>query len=209
MVVTSPEAIVSDQRGFTLVEFLISTVIMGLVLGATVTLAGQMQQSYSTQLGDAALEQEARYALDWIARDLRSAASNPYAAVADSQEFVLDPNGGDNTQDSIQLRADINEPDGAIDDEGEDIVIAFDPVNNIITRADLNAADPSAQAMTDTIFTDLSFTYLNAGRVATTNSRLVAYVQVEVTARGRTRNSNAAGGFTTTTLATEVRLRTR
>ena len=99
-------------------------------------------------------------------------------------------------------------PDGVLDDDGEDVTIAFDAANNVITRQDFNAADNTAIAMTEPIVTDLSFTFLDASRTATTTSSLVAYVQVQVTTRSRARNPNT-GAFTTSTLATEGRLRTR
>ena len=75
---TNPSRTLCDARGFTLVEFMIAALITTAVLGGTVVLATQLQQGYSTQLDDVLVEQEARFALDWIARILRSAGSNPY-----------------------------------------------------------------------------------------------------------------------------------
>jgi Tfp pilus assembly protein PilW len=197
-----------DERGFTLVELMIAATLTTIALGSTIMLATQIQQAYGTQLDDATVEQEARYALEWIAKDLRSAASDPYEIIADEQEVWLDPNAGADTNDSIRVQADINPPDGDILDEGENVTIALDPVNGVITRQDANAADPAALAMTEAIFTDLSFAFLNASRAVTTSSKLVAYVQVQVTAQSRGRNPHT-GAFTSSTLATEVRLRTR
>ncbi len=197
-----------DESGFTLIEFMIAATLTTIVLGSTIMLATQMQQAYGTQLDDAAVEQEARYALEWIARDLRSAGSDPYDIIADEMEIWLDPNAGADTNDSVRVQADINPPDGDILDERENVTIALDPVNNVITRLDANAADLTALAMTETIFTDLSFTFLNASRAVTTTSKLVAYVQVQVTAQSRGRNPYT-GAFTSSTLSTEVRLRTR
>ena len=196
-----------NECGFTLVEFMIAAALTTIVLGSTLMLATQIQQSYGTQLDDAAVEQEARYVLDWIARDLRSAGSDPYLVIPPAQGVWLDPNGGADDDDSIRVEADINPPDGVLDD-GEDITIAFDPANSVITRQDHNAADPSAVAMTEAIFTDLSFTFLNASRAETTQSTLVAFVQVQVTTQSRARNP-FTGAFTTSTFATDVRLRTR
>jgi Tfp pilus assembly protein PilW len=202
-----------SEGGFTLVEFLIATFIMSLVLGGTVALATRISEGYQSQLDDSVVEQEARYALDWIARDLRSAYSDPYNVIAPNQGIFLDPDGGANNDDSIRVQADIspNGPDGDIADAGENITIALDAVNRVITRADTNSATPAATPMTDAIFTDLSFTFLDASRTVTATSDLVAYIQVQVTAqsRGRNPNSTTAGGFTTATLGTEVRVRTR
>ena len=197
-----------SEGGFTLIEFMIAAALTSVVMGSTMMLATQIQQSYDTQLDDATAEQEARYVLEWIARDLRSAGSDPYLIIPDEQEVWLDPNAGADPDDSIRFGADINPPDGVLDDDGEDITIAFDAANNLITRQDHNANDPSAIAMTEPIITDLSFTFLDASRTATATSSLVAYVQVQVTAQSRARNANT-GAFTTSTLATDVRLRTR
>ena len=200
-----------SESGFTLVEFMISSLIMMIVMGGTLLLATRIQEGYQFQTDDTVVEQEARYALDWIARDLRSAGSDPYNIIANNQGIFLDPNGGANNDDSIRIQADIspNGPDGDIGDAGENITIALDTVNRVITRADTNSAAPAAVAMTDTIFTDLSFTFLDASRTVTATSDLIAYIQVQVTARSRGRNAQAAGGFTTATLGTEVRVRTR
>jgi hypothetical protein len=84
----------------------------------------------------------------------------------------------------------------------------------VITRQDPNAVDPAALAMTEAIFTatGLQFTYLNASRLpldplVPINAGIVAYIQVQVSAQSRMRN--AFGQLTTSTLSTEVRLRTR
>ena len=80
---------------------------MSLVLGGTVVLATQIQEGYRSQLDDVVVEQEARYALDWIARDLRSADSDPYGVIAMTED-LLDPNVGADPNDSIRVQADIN-----------------------------------------------------------------------------------------------------
>ena len=197
------------EGGFTLIEFMIAAAISTMVLGGVVALATQIQQAYGTQLDDVAVEQEARYALDWIVRDLRSAGSDPYEIVDSTEEIWLDPNGGADTDDSIRIQADVNPPDGDILDERENVTIAFDSVKGVITRQDANDPDDAtAVAMTEAIFTDLSFTPLDASRAATASSQLVAYIQVQVTARSRARNP-VTGEYTTSTLATEVRVRTR
>lgn len=199
----------ASESGFTLVEFIIASLMMTIVLGGTMLLASRIQEGYQFQADDTVVEQEARYALDWIARDLRSAASDPYNVIANNQGIFLDPNGGAVGDDSIRIQADIAPTDGDIADAGENVTIALDAANRVITRADTNSATPAATPMTDAIFTDLSFTFLDASRTVTATSDLIAYIQVQVTAQSRGRNAQAAGGFTTATLGTEVRVRTR
>ena len=193
----------ATEGGFTLTEVMISALVMTLVLGSAVGLSMQIQQAYSTQLEDEAVEQEAWYALDWIARDLRSAASDPYNVIPVHQRIWIDPNGGDDPHDSIRIQADVNPADGDITDPGEDVTIALDAASRVITRRDANGTSPAALAMTDAVITGLQFSWLDADRKATAASELVSYIRVEVTAEsGRRRHEPV-------THATEVRVRMR
>lgn len=202
----STRARLAGEQGFTLVEFMIAALIMSLVLGSTVMLATQLQQAYTTQLDDAALEQEARYALDWIARDLRQAGSDPYYVLAADDEIGIDPNGGGDPDDSIRIQQDINPTDGVIDDDGEDITIALDTVNDVITREDTIAG--VTEDMTDPVFTDLQFTFLDSSHTVTADPDDVSYVRVQVTAQSRAWSVNL-GDRPSATLSTEIRVRTR
>lgn len=212
---------VRDQQGFTLVEFMIAAAITTAVLGGTVFLATQLQQVYSTQLDDVTVEQEGRFALDWIARALRSAGSNPYGIAAwgcpsggtTFQAIRMDPNGtGKN--DNIRIQSDINPPDGTLggpagvcDQTDEDITIAHDPAAQAITRRD-NNTDPSPRTMTEPIITELLFTYLDSSRNVTNNPNAMTYVHVRITGRSNAYNA-ILGNYGTSTLETEVRLRIR
>lgn len=199
------------EGGFTLVEFLISALIMAIVLGSAVGLATQIQAAYGTQYDDNVAEQEARYALDWIARDLRSAGSDAYGVIAEDQEVWIDPNAGADDDDSIRVETDTfpDGPDGDVADNGEIITIALEGNDTLksITRRDHNAGDAAGVPMTEPIFTDLTFTWLDTNRDETTNPQLVAFVRVQVTARSR--QSSGISAETDTVLSTEVRLRTR
>jgi hypothetical protein len=211
-----------DARGFTLVEFMIAALIMTAVLGGTVALATQVQQGYTTQLDDVVVEQEVRYALDWIARILRSAGSNPYSISTSPcpdvgtpfQPIRIDPNGnGDD--DDIRVQADIYPPNGILGGDvagtcteaGEDVTIALDPDATTITLQD-NNTDDDPEAMTEPIIANLEFTYLNSARNVTTNPNLIAYVQVEITGRSKAYNT-VLREFPEATLSTEVHIRTR
>ena len=182
---------------------------MSIVLGSAVGLATQIQTAYGTQYNDNVAEQEARYALDWIARDLRSAGSDPYFVIGDNQEVWIDPNGGANDDDSIRLEVDAfpNGPDGDNADSGEVITIALDSANRTITRRNHNAGEATGVAMTEPIFTDLAFTWLDTAKNETADPELVAFIGVAVTVQSS--ESTSFSGDRTTTLSTEVRLRTR
>lgn len=191
-----------DERGFTLVEFLIAAAIMTAVLGGTVMLATQMQQAYSTQLDDATVEEEVRFSLDWIAQALRNAGSNPYAI----NPFVpVDVTAGGA---SITLLADINPPDGLTTGENENVTIALNGANEI-TRDDNNTA-AAAEVMTEPVISGLLFTFFDSAGNALAEGQegLAAFVRVRVTGQSQAFNTFLGDGRTMT-LETEVRVRTR
>jgi hypothetical protein len=210
-----------DESGFSLIELLIAALITTTVVGSAAMLASRVQTAYSSELDDAAVQQEARYALDWIARTLAPAGSNPYgisvsACPAVGTTFAairLDPDG-DGIHDDIRVQADVNPPNGlllgtagACTESGEDITIGHDPVNLVVTRRD-RATDAAPVAVTDRVFTQLQFTYLTVNRVVTTTPATIAYVQVALTGRSRGRNLNTRQ-FSTFTYRSEVRVRAR
>jgi prepilin-type N-terminal cleavage/methylation domain-containing protein len=128
-----------NDRGFTLAELLVATMITTVVLGGAVMMTSQVQQSFRRQIEDSAGEQEGRYALDWVSRLIRAAGNNPYSlpkmadplntpddatddvpipAVCPAADprydwLIMDPNAnGDN--DDIRLQSDTNPTDGVL-----------------------------------------------------------------------------------------------
>jgi hypothetical protein len=211
----------ADERGFSLVELMIVGLITTMIAGAAVTLASQVQRTYSYQLNDAGVQQEARYAMDWITRTLAAAGSNPYgitvsACPAAGTVFVpltLDPDG-DGLQDDVRIRSDINRPNGvllgvagACNEVGEDVTIAHDAVNLTLTRFD-RGLENAPVAVTDQVFTRLRFTYLTVTRAVTTVPANIVYAQVSLTGRSKSRNPHT-GQLTTFAYQSEVRVRAR
>lgn len=130
---------ISNERGFTLAEILVASLVTMMILGGAVAVTSAVQRSYRRQIEDAAAEQEGRYALEWVSRLIRGAGNNPYslpkidnhgtptdftddtpippACPAGSTEYkwlVMDPNGGTVTDDSIRIQTDSNPPDGVL-----------------------------------------------------------------------------------------------
>ncbi len=217
----STTANVQDEGGFSLIELLIAAFITTTVVGSAAMLASRVQNAYSSELDDAAVQQEARFALDWIARTLAPAGSNPYnigisACPSAGTVFAairLDPDG-DGIDDDVRIQADVNPPNGllvglggACNESGEDITIGHDPVNLVVTRRD-RATDAAPVAVTDRVFTQLQFTYLTVNRVVTTTPASIAYVQVALTGRSRSPNAHT-GQPATFTYRSEVRIRAR
>ena len=207
------------QRGFSLIELLIATLVGSATLGAAVLITDQVSRGYTSQLDGAMVQEEARFALDWIEEALRSAGSNPYGIAASNcpaagTAFLAirrDPNGNA-VMDDIRIQADVNPPNAllgglACGEAGEDITIAHDPAAQAITVLDNNLGG-APTPMTDGLITQLQFTHLDASRVVTANENAIAFVQVAVTAQGPNRDRQL-GQPATVTLASEVRIRTR
>jgi prepilin-type N-terminal cleavage/methylation domain-containing protein len=65
--------LVRDTRGFTLAELLIVVAILGFMMGALFTLQRQGQLAYLTGAARVEVQQNARFALDMMISDIRSA----------------------------------------------------------------------------------------------------------------------------------------
>lgn len=210
-----------SDRGFTLVELLVASMVTMLVLGGAVALTSQVQEGYRRQIEQSAAEQEGRYALDWVSRLIRASGNNPYnlattdcpTAVTPFAAIVFDPDGDDIDND-IRLQTDSNPPDGLLGGEAgacsqanEDVTVSFDPVTNSITFLDNNLGG-TATIRTDAVIDDLRFIYRDATRAVTANPLNVVYVETQVTIRTRS-ISAMTGAPETRVLSQEVRVRGR
>ena len=213
-----------NERGFTLAELMVATLITTLVLGGAVMLTSSVQNSFRRQIEDSAGEQEGRYALDWVSRLIRAAGNNPFAlppvvggtaacpeAGTPYSWVMMDPDA-DTINDDIRLQSDSNPPDGvlggaACDQKFEDVTVSYDPATSSITFRD-NNFDDDAEVRTDAVIDGLLFVYKDVDHKATTNPLNVVYVETQV--RVRTRTINPLTGLPETrTLTQEVRLRGR
>lgn len=219
--------IISNERGFTLAELMIASLVTMAILGGAVMLTSQVQTGYTRQIEAAAAEQEGRYALDWISRMIRAAGNNPYSqATSDcpsvGTEFVglvWDPNL-DTVSDDIRVQTDSNPPDrflgglaGACNQANEDVTISFDADTNSITFLDNNLGG-GATIRTDAVIDNLRFVYRNSTHTEITDlsdpddAANVIYVETQITVRGRTIDV-ATGAPITRTMTQEVRIRGR
>ena len=210
-----------NDKGFTLVELLVAMSIGVTVLGSALLLTTQVQKSFASQLDGASVQQEARYALDWISRSLVSAGSNPTMLNVSAcpvngtpfRSIRRDPNV-DGVHNDIRLHADIGPPNGllggeagACNEAGEDITIGYDAATRTITRRD-NNLDAAAVPMSDTVITGLLFQYFTANGAAAATDDAVSTVRVTITARTPARDQYT-GQPLTFTLAADVRVRSR
>lgn len=209
------------SAGYTLVELLLAMSVGLILMSAALLVARQTTQASNVMMDGAATQEEVQYSIQWITDLLRAAGSNPYniatgACPAANTTFTaiqLDPNGvGRN--DNIRIHADINPPNGllgglsgACTESGEDVTVAYDPVNLYITKRD-NNIDQAAMPVTDRVISALQFTYLTAAGAATAVQAQVASIQISVSGRTIARDVQTGAG-TTYTLTSSVRVRLR
>ena len=89
------------MRGFTLVEALVTTVIIGIVLTLSVAEFSQVARHYSKTTGDLQAEVEARNAMASVTKELRQAMSNPN--VVATPPPVLQPTPGPSPTSMVQF----------------------------------------------------------------------------------------------------------
>lgn len=213
-----------NERGFTLAELMVATLITTLVLGGAVMMTSQVQQSFRRQIEDSAGEQEGRYALEWVSRLIRAAGNNPFAlplaaggtaacpvAGTPYSWVMMDPDA-DGINNDVRLQADNNPPDGILGGTGcdqrmEDVTVSYDPVTSSIRFLDNNIGG-GGEVRTDAVIEDLLFVFKDVNHDVTLNPINVVYVETQITVR--TRAIDPATGLPETRLLTqEVRLRGR
>lgn len=212
-----------DQRGFTLIELMVASVCTIVVLGGAVALTGQIQNGYRTQMEDSVGEQEARYALEWIGRYLRSVGNNPFSVTTSScpsagtsyQALTPDPNGDSNHND-IALQSDVNPPDKLIGgstalgctQKNENVKISLNTTLHEIQFQDVGA-NVTSTTRTDSVIDDLQFSYLKsdgADWVTADGPANIFYVRTTITVRTRTTDRS---GIANRSLMSTVRVRGR
>lgn len=215
--------VTTGEAGFSLVEMMISAGLTMAVVGAAVALSSGVQNVYNVELEDAAVQQEARYALDRITQSIAAAGSNPYGVVTAESCIAEQPgldidtdDDGTSDDDAIRVLADVNPPNALLagDDtcssgeHGEDLTYAYDAGTRTIKVADPLRDGGTPMDMTDTVVSDLEFVYLDSNRNVTSTPANVRYVQVALSVQSKARNPYT-GDYTTYTYESEVMVRSQ
>lgn len=163
-------------KGYTLIELLVSMAIAMVVLGALSGSFISQTKAYNAQENINEMQQNARAAMDLMAREIKMAGYDPtgasFAAVvtfaSDQFRFVADVDKDGDTTSATE--------------ENEDITYSFDAANNQLLRDDAN--DGKAAMVVAENITALSFEYLMAdGTTTATNSGEVRFIKITFTAQ--------------------------
>ncbi len=154
-----------QEPGFTMVEFVISAVILLLISAALFTILAETQRSSSYQTEVQAVMDNTRIAMDTVEGYVRQAGNDPCRAAG----FVGIGDGGIMSATSVRLRSDLTgsarcatpgctcletastlrdqgDPDGRTDAAGEDVTISYDSATSTvnITPQGAGAVQPIA-----------------------------------------------------------------
>jgi type IV pilus assembly protein PilW len=158
-------------NGFTLVELMVSMGIGMVILAAVTTTFMSQTRIYNAQEQINEMQQNARGALDIIAREVKMAGYNPHEV-----SFL----GVTYSMTQLMIQADLDSTPG-IDvstTPTERITYAYDAANNRITRA---VGSGSAQILAEHI-SAFTFGYLDSTGTATTVSANIRQVSISITA---------------------------
>jgi prepilin-type N-terminal cleavage/methylation domain-containing protein len=109
------------RRGFTLIELMISMLLLTIVLGAVVSVVLSMQKSYVRQRQVAGSDDALRAAESTLLSALRSAGANPYSITGPALQVDPLSHG---TFDNVRAIADFNPADGDTNDPLEDVTVS-------------------------------------------------------------------------------------
>lgn len=159
----------SDERGFTLVELMISLVVLGIIGVSAVRLLISDHQTLSRQNTAVEANQNVRAGVDMLIREIRNAGYDPREAGAGLTAIRAD---------SVAWTADLN-ADGDLLDSGADgdesVAYWFDAGTGELIREGGGVESPVADGVDS-----LRFTYLDADGATTADPDAVEQVRVQL-----------------------------
>ena len=169
---------IQNTQAFTLIELMVAIGLGMIVMASVATTFMSQTRTYSAQEQITQMEQNARGALDIMAREIKMAGYNP-AAVAVTGVVSY-------TSTSLTIRADID-GNGILlvsgygsETANEQIAYAYDSTNKKITR---QVGDGTAETLAENI-DGLTFTYYQAtGTTLATSAGDIRRVKIAITAK--------------------------
>lgn len=176
---------IRNQSGFTLAEMLVAMAVIGFVLGGILLLQQQGQQAYLFGSNRVEVQQNARVALERMARDLRAATSISTAA-ATNLVFV--------SKDSSV--------------SGNDVPMQYQLSGTNLDRTCTCPADPTNGTLTLIGGVGaLAFTYKTQSGTITTTPADIRMIDISITTKTEESVASYAPGNRAVSVDTTVRLR--
>jgi type IV pilus assembly protein PilW len=185
-----------SNQGFTMIELLVALVVSLLAMAAIYSTFLAQHRSYQVQNEAADMQQNIRTAMYYMEREIRMAGSNPFKSLPLSNFGIASNGAGRN---SITFTEDVrgdnpgDAPDGAVDDQDENITYALNGTN--LQRTD-NVVAPGVPQMVAQNINWLDFVYLDGasppnilndyagtGDVPAANVNQIRSVEITIVAR--------------------------
>ena len=163
----------SRTGGFSTLELLITTGLLAIVVGSLATMLNNMAKGHAAQLDKSEIQQNQRYAVDTMLRQVRGAGNDPQGIGVVA--FDMDPLG-DGQRTAVRIQSDNNPPNGSLADPFEDVTFSLS--NNTLTLQDAATGNTTEVAQN---ISALQFSYFDASGNAAATSAEVARVQVTLT----------------------------
>jgi prepilin-type N-terminal cleavage/methylation domain-containing protein len=166
------------RRGFTLIELMISMLLLSIVLTAVVSVVLTMQKSYVRQRQVAGADDALRSAESTLLTVLRSAGANPKGTISagTSPQLVVDPLSH-GAFDNVRAVADYNPTDGDTNDPLEDVTVSVSNDTMYVRWQAGGSTDPVAYGIRSLLFEY----YASNGVALTTSSQAALATRVKIT----------------------------
>jgi Tfp pilus assembly protein PilW len=200
-------AIGKDESGFSLAEFLISSLILLIIAASVFGMMAETQRASSYQSETQSVLQNTRIAMSILERYIRQAANDPIRIPSDPSlaetGFAAETQGVTIVSATeIRLRTDITgsggpsnpdkgDPDDDAADAGEDITIRYNPTSQSI---EITPTGGAAQPVANHI-SAFSMTCYDAAGGVTTNGAEVHKIRVSLTAASAVPNPQTGQSF--------------
>lgn len=166
------------RSGFTLIELMISMLLLSVVLGAVTSVVLSMQKSYIRQRQVAGSDDALRSAETTLLSVLRSAGANPLTIAGSSSSPQLQANPlGHTTFDNVRAVADFNPADGDTTDPLEDVTVSVANDTLYVRWQAGGATEPAAYGIRSLLFEY----YASNGVALTTASQASMATRVKIT----------------------------
>ena len=205
-----------DARGFTLVEMLLSILILAIVSGGVLTTFNNSQLSYQSHEDVAEVTSKSRFSIDQLMTYFRQAGNDPEGHLASNAIAPIEILGTGHVRINSDLTGSVpdpsdptnplkstGDPDGTLDNLYEQVVARYDSAQQ---RIYLDIGYGEEILASDISSFDLTF-YDSSGNTTTTESEIVR-VQAELVAESAGVNLES-GKVQTMTLGSSVMLRSK
>lgn len=191
-----PEFLKNNQKGFTLVELVVSVALSLIIIFVLITIFFIQRTAFDHQQRISGLQQNIRAAMDMMTREIKMAGYDPSGTITEFNGIIYDTS-------QLRILADLDSSGTTTNDSNEDITYRYYDENDATYPLELKrkTGSGSFQPFVEDIKA-FTFSYLDANGVATTTSSGIRQVQITIT--GRTARPHPVYGYRYGTLTSVI-----